>query len=816
MKRVPLVLSTFASALSLLAMLAVAPSALAAWSTSPNVNLPVVLTGAGTSSYTMISDGAGGAFAAWLDARNQATTGYDIYLTHILNSGTVDPAWPVNGFPVCVATGDQAGPVLVADNSGGVIVVWQDSRGATPDIYAARLNVNGTLATGWTTANGKLIGATAPAGLAREDAGPLACTDGAGGVIVVWTVTYTPNLDYDIYATKILANGNLAGGWQANGTPVATSSGNQLAPCIAADGASGAIIAYADNFFTPYSQVRYRTVNASGAVTIPANDQVESTGTGELYPIGASDGLGGMFVAWSDQRVSPAGIAIGDITPMGPGASPFQYVFVLGTASDIAVPQQLVLDGAGGLYVSWWDAGLQHPIHVTHVSGNATQFTGWTTTGVQIGIEGVSGIASDGTGGILAAYSNFYDILSTHLTANGSLVPGWSSPVYLCSAPYYQDKPIACSDGSNGMIALWEDSRDSYRGLSGLYAQRIDRFGALGDASPGIAGVKDTPNDQGGHVRLSWNPSYFDAEPTRGISNYYVYRQIPTSFAVSQLRAGRLKLASDESAAHDAGTLRVTRDAVTTYYWEQIATVPAMELPGYSLDASTASDSVAGSNPYTLFMVEATASSGAYWMSAADSGFSKDNLPPLPPAPVNAAFNTGGTTFHWAPNVEGDLANYRIYRGTGLSFVPGPGNLIASPTDTSYFDATSSTYIYKMSAVDAHGNESAFTTITPSGVLATGMTAPRELAFAIASRNPAPGSVSFRLTLPAETSVRLALFDAMGRRVRVLASGTLPAGDRMLRWDGTDDAGRTAPSGLYFARFDGAGHTLVRRLVIER
>jgi flagellar hook assembly protein FlgD len=76
--------------------------------------------------------------------------------------------------------------------------------------------------------------------------------------------------------------------------------------------------------------------------------------------------------------------------------------------------------------------------------------------------------------------------------------------------------------------------------------------------------------------------------------------------------------------------------------------------------------------------------------------------------------------------------------------------------------------------------------------------------------------VTFRLSLPAETNVRLAMFDAMGRRVRVLANGAQPAGDRTLRWDGTDDAGHAAPSGLYFARFDGAGRTMVRRLVIER
>ncbi|MGH3055511.1 MAG: FlgD immunoglobulin-like domain containing protein, partial [Gaiellaceae bacterium] len=59
------------------------------------------------------------------------------------------------------------------------------------------------------------------------------------------------------------------------------------------------------------------------------------------------------------------------------------------------------------------------------------------------------------------------------------------------------------------------------------------------------------------------------------------------------------------------------------------------------------------------------------------------------------------------------------------------------------------------------------------------------------------------------------LYDALGRRVRTLASGTHPAGEQTLRWDGSDDAGRAVSSGLYFARFDGAGRTMVRRVVIQ-
>ncbi|MGH7740396.1 MAG: hypothetical protein ACRENS_00075, partial [Candidatus Eiseniibacteriota bacterium] len=308
--------------IALIAALAAAP-AHAAWSTSPYVNLAVALTPSGATSPSILSDGVGGAFVAWQDGRDQATTGNDIYLAHILKAGVMDPAWPVNGLPLCTATGDQNSPVMVADNSGGVIVVWQDGRAATTDIYAARVNSSGTLAAGWTTVNGKQIGAATPAGLARDENAAVACSDGAGGVIVAWDLIYTSSIDEDIYAVRILANGTVAPGWQSLGTVINTSSGHQLAPCIATDGASGAIVAYFDSFLGPFAQIRYRTVTASGAVTIPASDAVAASSSGQSFPVGTSDGQGGMYVAWFDQRVSPAGFAIGQFTPLAPVTGSF-------------------------------------------------------------------------------------------------------------------------------------------------------------------------------------------------------------------------------------------------------------------------------------------------------------------------------------------------------------------------------------------------------------------------------------------------------------------------------------------------------------
>jgi hypothetical protein len=112
-------------------------------------------------------------------------------------------------------------------------------------------------------------------------------------------------------------------------------------------------------------------------------------------------------------------------------------------------------------------------------------------------------------------------------------------------------------------------------------------------------------------------------------------------------------------------------------------------------------------------MVEAQTNTGEYWDSAPDSAYSVDNLPPGPPAPVAAAYSGGATHLHWGVSPEPDFAVYRVYRGSSAGFVPGPGNLLATPSDTGYADPGAAGSYYKISAVDAHGNESQFALITP-------------------------------------------------------------------------------------------------------
>ena len=91
------------------------------------------------------------------------------------------------------------------------------------------------------------------------------------------------------------------------------------------------------------------------------------------------------------------------------------------------------------------------------------------------------------------------------------------------------------------------------------------------------------------------------------------------------------------------------------------------------------------------------------------------------------------------------------------------------------------------------------------------------VAFAAPYPMPAFGAVTLSYALPRAGVVRLAVYDAFGRRVRALVSGVeQSAGEHRLRWDGRDEGGRSVAPGVYLAKLVAGGDVLERRLVIFR
>lgn len=169
-------------------LILVATVASAQWSTNPSVYNPICTASGVQANPVAVSDGASGVIVAWVDERNLATSGRDIYAQRLNASG--NRVWsPADGVPICTALEDQGDGVdryqlaIVSDGAGGAIITWKDKRGiggpgpSLGNIFAQRITSSGTIA--W-PANGIPV-CTA----ANEQKKPFAVSY-ASGCIILW------------------------------------------------------------------------------------------------------------------------------------------------------------------------------------------------------------------------------------------------------------------------------------------------------------------------------------------------------------------------------------------------------------------------------------------------------------------------------------------------------------------------------------------------------------------------------------------------------------------------------------------------------
>jgi flagellar hook assembly protein FlgD len=74
------------------------------------------------------------------------------------------------------------------------------------------------------------------------------------------------------------------------------------------------------------------------------------------------------------------------------------------------------------------------------------------------------------------------------------------------------------------------------------------------------------------------------------------------------------------------------------------------------------------------------------------------------------------------------------------------------------------------------------------------------------------GASTVRFGVAQTGRVQVNIYDVAGRRVRNLADRVFPAGEHVLEWDGSDDAGGRVARGVYFIRSSvqkGAGRIIV-------
>lgn len=186
---------------------------------------------------------------------------------------------------------------------------------------------------------------------------------------------------------------------------------------------------------------------------------------------------------------------------------------------------------------------------------------------------------------------------------------------------------------------------------------------------PVITSVKDVRFDQGGFVNVNWQRCAYDVQSFNIVTDYMIERSDPPG--------------------------------MTGFHWNQIGTVAALNNTRYQLTASMPNDSMNGNTGVKYFRITArTSNPNQFWRSNIISGYSLDNISPEAPIGLSGYKDGTATVLSWDQNYEEDLHSYLIYRNEIL--------IDESPV-SQYIDASvsaDSIYVYSVTAVDIHGNES--------------------------------------------------------------------------------------------------------------
>jgi len=128
-------------------------------------------------------------------------------------------------------------------------------------------------------------------------------------------------------------------------------------------------------------------------------------------------------------------------------------------------------------------------------------------------------------------------------------------------------------------------------------------------------------------------------------------------------------------------------------------------------------------------------------------------------------------------------------------------------------------YLVTYTATDASGNTTDVTAVVTvprdqSGPQLAGNPTPLRTELVAIEPNPFNPSTGAMFTLAGTQFVALDIYDVHGAHVRTLAKETLPAGSHRIAWDGVDDRGHNAASGVYFFRFVAGAHVQTMKALL--
>ena len=282
----------------------------------------------------------GDAVMAWKDSRN-GDSNTDIYAQRIsLNQdGNIETLWPDDGFPLCVAEGNQSSPRVAPYNDVYSIIAWEDSRNSSTfpilskDIYAQFIDVNGGIPEAYNN-DGNAVAIypfdqSKPRVKSNSSGAYIIWGDLRQGIDDVFIQRITPDLSTGYFDR----DGSLQGwnncdaqyiledGFCVDGAPVSDlmDSRSQEEARLTTDD-NGVWVVYEDQIpdDIPSLDILAQNFNESGVPTFENGGiSVSSANYSQEAPIIRADGDGGVFTIWQDRRDGSTAIYTQYVSSMG-------------------------------------------------------------------------------------------------------------------------------------------------------------------------------------------------------------------------------------------------------------------------------------------------------------------------------------------------------------------------------------------------------------------------------------------------------------------------------------------------------------------
>jgi len=171
-----------------------------------------------------------------------------------------------------------------------------------------------------------------------------------------------------------------------------------------------------------------------------------------------------------------------------------------------------------------------------------------------------------------------------------------------------------------------------------------------------------------------------------------------------------------------------------------------------------------------------------------------------------------GIVLTWRTESEVSCAGFHLWRSEDeeseyeritTALISGHGNSSTgheySYTDRNVEDGVM--YWYKIEEVSTDGSSTFHGPVSVVGVSPI----PTEFGLSQNYPNPFNPETAFKYTLPEDSEVSIRIYDLLGKEVKTLVGKHQQAGYYTETWDGLDDEGRVASSGIYFILME-AGH----------